>query len=191
MASTPLRWRTNLRANLVLWPDVGPNIDALVGADGHPYNEEELIKLFPASSKETAKVPTDARAVRNTFEALALAGLAFKDSSNPPKLQLTDLGAALFTFLGAGGHKRFANEGNRSLISDLLIRGLSIIVEYRAIWMLMRQTNDLLSNEELNRAMARIKYLEDVPDVARLVNEARRLKDVTRQSVPASTKTKK
>src|SRR5882762_8142202 len=100
MASTPLRWRTNLRANLVLWPDVAANIAALVAADGQPYSEDEFIKSFPAASKDTTKAPTDARAVRNTFEALALAGLAFKDSSDPPLFRLTDLGASLFSFLG-------------------------------------------------------------------------------------------
>src|SRR5712671_6549847 len=112
MASTPLRWRTNLRANLVLWPEVAPNIAALINAAGQTYNEDELIKSFPGSSKETTKAPTDTRAVRNTFEALALAGLAFKDSTDPPKFQLTDLGASLFTFLGIGS-QRFANEANR------------------------------------------------------------------------------
>jgi hypothetical protein len=173
MASTPLEWRTNLRANLVLWPDVSPNITALVAFDSQPYNEDEFIKSFPAASKDTTKAPTDTRAVRNTFEALALSGLAFKDSADPPKFRLTDLGASLFSFLGIGSEKRFANENNRPVISDVLIRGLSIIVEYKAIWTLMRHTDDLLSNEELNRAMAQMRYLEDVPRVAKKVLDAR------------------
>ena len=164
----------------MLWPDVAPNIIALVAVDARPYNEDEFIKSFPAASKDTTKAPTDTRAVRNTFEALALAGLAFKDSADPPLFRLTDLGSSLFSFLGVGRPKKFANENNRPVVSDILIRGLSIIVEYKAIWMLMRRTNDLLSNEELNRAMARIHYLEDVPQVAKMVLDARLAGDPTK-----------
>lgn len=170
MASIPLKWDSNLRANLVLWPKIAPNIAALANADGQPYVEEDLLKSFPS---ESSKAPKDARAVRNTFEAMALAGLAYKDSSGMPVLRLSDLGTAVFTFFGVVGGKSFANDRNRRVLADVMIAGLSIVVEYRAIWMLLRRTNGLLSNEELNRAMRRIQYLEDVDRAARLVLESR------------------
>jgi hypothetical protein len=177
MASIPLKWDTNLRANLVLWPKVVANIGALAQADGQPYVEEDLLKQFTSLAPAATKAPTDSRAVRNTFEALALAGLAYKDASGPPTFRLSDLGASVFTFLGVIGDKTFANGRNRRVLADAMIAGLSIVVEYRAIWMLFRKTNGLLSNEELNRAMGRIQYLEDIPLVADRVLEARQKKD--------------
>src|SRR5579863_124779 len=179
MASIPLQWDSNLRANLALWPKVLPNIAALVKCDGQPYVEEEFMKTFPSTSSEGSKAPKDSRAVRNTFEALALSGLAYKDSATPPILHLSDLEISVFTFLGVLGEKSFANERNRRVLADALIAGLSIVVEYRAIWMLLRRTNGLLTNEELNRAMRRIQYLEDVEEAGQAVLAARGKKDPT------------
>lgn len=177
MASIPLKWDSNLRANLALWPKVLPNIAALVQCDGQPYVEEELMKTFPTTQSEGTKSPKDSRAVRNTFEALALAGLAYKDTASPPILHLSDMGMSVFTFLGVIGDKSFANERNRRVLADAIIAGLSIVVEYRAIWMLLRRTNGLLTNEELNRAMKRIQYLEDVEETGQVVLAARSKND--------------
>lgn len=179
MASIPLKWDSNLRANLALWPKVLPNIAALAKCDGQPYVEEELMKTFPSTSSEGSKSPKDSRAVRNTYEALALAGLAYKDNATPPILRLSDLGISVFTFLGVLGNKSFANEKNRRVLADAIIAGLSVVVEYRAIWMLLRRTNGLLANEELNRAMNRIQYLEDVEEAGRAVLAARSQNDLT------------
>lgn len=171
MPNFPLEWRTNLRTNLVLWPDVAPNIAALAAQDGALYDETQLLSHFPQPS-------SDGRAVRNTFEVLALSGLLVRDGS-PARLRLTEFGRAAFTFLGVIGQQRYLNAQNRHLLADLFIRALSTVVEYRAIWSLMRRTGDILSNEELNRAMTQIAYLDDVPSVAERVVEARRLGDVT------------
>jgi len=179
MASIPLKWDSNLRANLALWPKVLPNIVALAKCDGEPYVEEELMKTFPTTASDGSKSPKDSRAVRNTFEALALAGLAYKDSTSVPVLRLSDLGVAVFTFLGVLGNRSFANERNRRVLADAIIAGLSIVVEYRAVWMLLRRTNGLLANEELNRAMGRIQYLEDVEEAGQAVLAARSKNDVT------------
>lgn len=179
MASIPLVWDTNLRANLVLWPTVGANIGALAGCDGSPYDEDELLKRFSAPNGESTKAPKDTRAVRNTFEAMALSGLAYKEEGTPPVFRLSDLGISVFTFLGVIGPKRFANISNRRVLAEAMIAGLSVVAEYRAVWLLMRRTNGLLSNEELNRAMGQIKYLQDVANAAELVLQARRAGDPT------------
>ena len=171
MPNYPLAWRTNLRANLVLWPDLAANIAALASRDGDIYDEAQLLAAFPTNL-------TNTRAVRNTFEVLALAGLAVKDG-NPGRFELTSFGRCVFTFLGVGGGPRFINTQNRHLLAELFIRALSTVVEYRAIWGLMRRTGDLLSNEELNRAMGQIDYLDDVPVVAQKIVEARERGDVT------------
>src|SRR5580704_17751264 len=82
MASIPLKWDSNLRANLGLWQKVLSNIAALVKCDGQPYVEEELMKTVPTTQSEqeplaenttptqkgkkgATKFPTDTRAVRN------------------------------------------------------------------------------------------------------------------------------
>ena len=194
MASIPLKWDSNFRANLALWPKVLSNIAALVKCDGQPYVEEELLKTFPAAQSEqdapaektasmkkgkngATKFPKDSRAVRNAYEALALTGLAYKETASPPILRLSDLGISVFTFLGVIGDKSFANEKNRRVLADVMISGLSIVVEYRAIWMLLRSTNGLLTNDELNRAMQRIQYLEDVEETGQVVLAARSKND--------------
>lgn len=171
MPNFPVEWRTNLRTNLVLWPDVAPNIAALAAQDGAAYDETQLLAAFPQAG-------TDGRAVRNTFEVLAVAGLAVRDGA-PAVFRLTSFGRTVFSFLGVTGATRFLNAQNRHLLAELFIRALSSVVEYRAIWSLMRRTGDILSNEELNRAMAQIKYLDDVPLAADRVMDARRRNDVT------------
>jgi hypothetical protein len=178
MRNFPLTWRTNLRANLVLWPTVAPNIAALAKQDGRIYDEAAFLASFPRSDGE--KAPTDARAVRNTIEVLALAGLAFRDQSNPPHFRLTALGRSLFSFLGVTSGTRFATEANRALLADLLIRALAVVAEYRAIWMLMSGTAGVLSNEELNRAIGRIRFLDDIDSTVKSILEARSDGDVAR-----------
>lgn len=175
--SVQVSWRTNLRTNLVLWPDVSGNIAALAQCEGEVYDESALLSRFPAGEGE--KSPTDARAVRNTFEVMALAGLAYRTEDDPPRLRLTELGRSLFSFLGVVGGTRFANEANRAIVADALIRAGSVVIEQRAIWMLMRRTEGLLTNEELNRAMARVHSLADVTEAAKVVREARRKSDPT------------
>src|ERR1041385_4845447 len=159
MALIPLAWRTNLRTNLVLWPEVAPNIASLASRDGSTYNETDLLKHFPSEGGK--KAPTDARAVRNTAEVLALAGLSYVEAGEPPHFRLTDLGRATFSVLGVIGGKKPGKAENRRVLAASLIRALSSVAEYRAIWQLMRLTGDRLTNEELNRAIARMRYVED------------------------------
>lgn len=134
-----------------------------------PYDEDTFVKSIPASGTE--KAADDGRSARNTIEVISLAGLAFVDEGKV--FNLTNLGLCLFSFLGTFGEKRYANERNRALLSEVLIRGLSVVIEYRAIWALMRATGNKLSNEELNRAMAFIKYWEDIPRCAEMILKAR------------------
>ena len=153
MSGRQLIWRTNLRANLVLWPEVAPNIAALARSDGEPYDEEALLDKI--SSLADGKEATDTRSVRNTFEIMALSGLAVREG-NPPQLKLTGHGSSLFSFLLPGKAGKYAVEGNRRLAAEYVIRALSVVLEYRAIWGLWRQCGNVLTNEELNRGMARL-----------------------------------
>jgi hypothetical protein len=118
------------------------------------------------------------RAVRQTAEILALSGLAYKDGA-PAHFHLTNLGRCLFSFLGLIGPVKFANDQNRYLLAEALIRALGVVLEYRAIWELMLSTRNMLTNEELNRAMARLKYLADIPATAQSILAAREAGDVT------------
>lgn len=159
MSSIPLAWRTNLRANLDLWPTTSENITTVCGFNGQLYDE-------------TAILAENARAVRQTVEILALAGLGYKEG-DPAHFRLTNLGQCLFSFLGIVGGTRFANDQNRYLLAEVFVRSLSVVLEYRAIWDLMLKTGNVLTNEELNRAMNRIKYLADVNDTAEAILQAR------------------
>lgn len=172
-----LQWDTNLRTNLRLWPVPLPNVVALASRDGAPYNEEDLLTSFPFHPDR--KAPTDTRAVRNTFEVLAYAGMAYRSGETPERFRLTSLGLAALSFVGAVGGDTFAREANRRLLARFLIRGLSLVVENRAIWGLMLGAGGVLSNEELNRCMARVRHLEDVPAAAEAVLAARRDSDPT------------
>ncbi|WP_411340690.1 hypothetical protein V6U71_01625 [Sphingopyxis sp. J-6] len=176
MSGRQLVWRTNLRANLILWPEVAPNIAALAQSDGEPYDEEALLDKI--SSFGGGKEASDTRSVRNTFEIMALSGLAMREGS-PPRLRLTGHGSSLFSFLLPGEAGRFAVEGNRRLAAEYVIRALSVVLEYRAIWALWRQCGNVLTNEELNRGMARLDVVASVPEAASSIRKARAMNDPT------------
>ena len=176
MSGRQLIWRTNLRANLVLWPEVAPNIAALARSDGEPYDEEALLDKI--SSLADGKEATDTRSVRNTFEIMALSGLAVREG-NPPQLKLTGHGSSLFSFLLPGKAGKYAVEGNRRLAAENVIRALSVVLEYRAIWGLWRQCGNVLTNEELNRGMARLDVVASTSEVASLIRKARATNDPT------------
>lgn len=176
MHDFPINWDINFRANLRLWPEPVPNIVSLIELQGQVYDESAFIAHFPSGT--SGRAPTDTRAVRNTFEALSLAGLAMR-SETTNEFLLTDLGRCLFSFLGHRNGERFANESNLELIGKPIIRGLSIVNEARAIWHLFRGTANVLTNEELNRAMAAIHTLADVPTVAGRIMQARQDNDPT------------
>jgi hypothetical protein len=159
-----MAWDLNLRANLRLWPKPSPNVAALVSFEGQPYDDEAIVMEGAASNP---------RAVRQTFEVLAQCGLAYRDRTSGDVLRLSPLGRNALSFLGIPEGRRFANEKNLRLVAGPLIRALAGIVECRAIWMLMRACEDKLSNEELNRAIARIATIVDVPETARDVMQAR------------------
>lgn len=166
-----LEWRTNLRGNLDLWPSISTNIQAMMGRDGQEYDEAAMLAAIPKSAD--GKSPEDTRTVRNTFEILALSGLAHKTADAAPLFRLTNLGRSTATFLGALGEKRFANEANRHLVASQLIRGLAVVAEIRAIWTLMRKTGNQLTNEELNRVMPHLKMFESIGPVAESVLNSR------------------
>lgn len=174
MSGRRLVWRTNLRANLVLWPDVAPNIAVLASSDGEPYDEDALLAKVPATG--AGKEATDTRAIRNTFEVMALSGLVFR-AGEPSILTLTDYGSGLLSFLLPNGSGRFCTDGNRRLAAEYVIRALSVILEYRTIWALWRQCGNVLTNEELNRAMARLDVFGSVREVADAIREARTAND--------------
>jgi hypothetical protein len=178
MLETPLAWRTNVRTNLLLWPEVGENIRNLVLEDGQPYDEGAL--LHALRRRAHGRLPDDRRAVRNTFEILALAGLAYRTGSVRPRFSLTALGRCTFSFLGVGRSRTVANPNNMHLLGRYLVRGLATVAECRAIWMLMRATGDVLTNEELNRAIQRMDTLLDVPETATAVLQARAANDPTK-----------
>lgn len=165
-------WDLNLRAILRLWPEPSPNVAALAAFDGQPYDEETILAAFPASA-------ANPRAVRQTFEALAQSALMYRDRSVGDQLRISPLGGNVLSFLGIVGERRFANAANLELVARPLIRALAAIVECRAIWMLMRACSDMLSNEELNRAIARIPTLAEVPAAAAAINKARLSGDPT------------
>lgn len=169
-----LQWDINLRTNLRIWPTVAPNIACLAKEHDNAYDETDFVSRFPSNS---GKSPTDTRAVRNTFEALAQCGLAYR--SNSDRFLLTTLGECVLSFVGVSGSHSFANNGNIRLVGQLLIRGLSVVLEFRAIWLLFRLSDNCLSNEELNRAMGRIQTLEDVVSAAGDVLRSRDLADPT------------
>lgn len=176
MSGRQLVWRTNLRANLVLWPTVAPNIAALAQSAGTLYNESSLLEKLPIGF--VSKVPNDSRAVRNTFEVMALSGLAYREG-NPQVLQITDFGRTLFSFLLRADGEQIAFEENRRLAAEYTIRALSVILEYRTLWSLWRKCGNILTNEELNRAMARLAVPTDVDETSEAVLVARQKSDPT------------
>ena len=85
----------------------------------------------------------------------------------------------MFSFLGDGKSEGFANENSRRLPAIALIRALSAVIEYRAIWEVLLRVRSGLTNEELNRALARIGTLDDAPGAADAILKAREANDVT------------
>lgn len=167
----PTQWDINLRANLRLWPEPLPNLRALARAVGGPWDEEQIaLNYFAAAEGEDRR-----RAVRQTFEAMAYEGLVYR--SDEDVLHTTVLGEFVLTFLGLLGPRKFVNGSNRVIVAGPLIRGLAIITEVRVIWTLMRGLDNSLSNEELNRAMARIDTTADVPAVVKDIRAARAAED--------------
>lgn len=177
MAGRPLEWRTNLRANLVLWPEVTPNIAALARSSGTRYDEEEILRQIPLGGTE--KKPTDTRAVRNSFEVMALSGLMVR-RGRPQSIFLTPLGESLFSFILTTAERRFINESNRKLAAEYLIRALSAVPEYRTLWALWRLCGNVLSNEELNRAIARLRFESEAEEAAAAILHSRNSGDPTR-----------
>lgn len=170
MTGLPLNWRSNLRGNLILWPQVAENVRALAEADGEIYDEDALAHNMPGGAGAD-------RAVRNTFEIMAMSGLAYK-AGDPVRLRLTDLGAEIFRFL-LPQDKTIANANNLPIASEFLIRALSKIVEYRTIWQLMIGCEGWLTNEELNRSMSVLGSTDDLEKVVGLVLASRDIGDPT------------
>jgi hypothetical protein len=154
------QWDINLRANLRLWPAPAPNIERLAGCFGQKFDEDAFLDALKRG--DASKAPGDTRAVRNTFEALAYAGLAYRTGAAEDTLVPSPLGMSVLSFLLASDGRSFANEANRHLLAPTLVRALSLVVEIRAIWMLFRAGGNVLTNEELNRLMARVERLSDV-----------------------------
>jgi hypothetical protein len=118
------------------------------------------------------------RAVRQTFEAMAYQGLVYR--SKQGNLVTTRLGHYLLSFLGLlKGEKGWANTNNIRIASGPSILGLSVLVEVRVVWSLMRGLGNRLSNEELNRAMLRIGHIGDIPDTIKAIQDARAKDDPT------------
>lgn len=165
-------WDINLRANLRLWPEPLANIQSLAGAIGSPWDEIRIAQeYFHAREGRDRR-----RAVRQTYEAMAYEGLVYRTSRGT--LDATRLGAFVLTFLGLQGGRKYITETNRSVVSGPMIYGLSIITEVRVIWSLMRSLDNRLTNEELNRAMARIDTTNEVTSVAAAIRNSRQLQDV-------------
>jgi hypothetical protein len=154
-------WDVNFRGNLRLWPDPTDTLAAIAQLDGQVYDEQAFLAALPPGTE--GKTPTDTKRIRDPVEAMAYAGLALKEGE-PKVFRLTRLGRFVFTFLGVGAARRYANDRNRILLAGPLIRGLAIVVEYRIVWELMRRTDNMLTNRELNAAMATIRMPEDIDE---------------------------
>ena len=159
---------TKKRVNLRLWPEATHNIAHLAACNGDAYNETLL----------AARIGGDDRAVRQTLEAMAYVGLACREGT-PPRFRLSSLGEGAMSFLGNTGGPRLLNESNVDILSSYMAQGLAVIGEYRAIWCLMRATENRLSNEELNRAVPLLSTLDDVEPVAEKILRARLSNDPT------------
>lgn len=171
-------WDINLRANLRLWPAPLWNIERLADCFGETYDEAAFLDAM--KRKDATKAPGDTRSVRNTYEALAQGGLAYRSGGSDDKLLPTSLGMSTLSFVcGRPGYTPFANDANRHLLAPALVRALSLVVENRVVWALMRACGNVLSNEELNRAMGRVARLSDVADASDAIGEARVAGDVS------------
>ncbi len=158
-------WDINLRANLRLWPDPSPNIRALSSCLGETYDETAFLNRFGGT--------TDTRAVRQTFEVMAYAGLVYRSADGNDRLLPTRLGECCLSFLGLLGSRRWANPNNRTLLVPFLVRALSLNQEIWAVWKLMRLCDDRLTNE-----VGRIRTIDDVDPTAAAILTARTVGDV-------------
>lgn len=171
MLSEPVRWDLDLRVNPRLWPSPTSHVQGLLHCVGDIWDDNTMAgKLFAHSGSG------DARAVRQTFEALAHLGLTYR-TRDEDRLALTDLGLLLFTFLGSVGPRTFANSANVMVAGRYLLDAIGTILEVRVIWTLMRLCDDHLTNEELNRAMGRIGVADDIRGAAESVMYARQSRD--------------
>lgn len=160
-------WDINLRANLRLWPEPLPHVKALAAAIGSDWDEAGIAAAhFGAQPGDDRR-----RAVRQTYEAMAYEGLVHRTDHGT--LEATRLGQFVLTFLGLCGDRTFITSANRSIVAGPMIYGLSIITEVRVIWNLMRLLDNRMTNEELNRAMARIASTADVASTAAAIRAAR------------------
>jgi len=170
-------WDINLRANLRLWPAPAWNIARLAACFGETYDESAFLEAM--KREDATKAPGDTRSVRNTYEALAQGGLVYRSGGTDDALRPTSLGMSVLSFvIGTPSHS-FANEANRHLLAPALVRALSLVVENRVVWGLMRCCDNILTNEELNRAMARVARLSDVGSAAEAISQARAAGDVS------------
>jgi hypothetical protein len=212
--SAGFQWDTNLRANLRLWPTPSSNVAAIASQVGQPYDEAAFARLLTARSGARARSDSQAadeyedgaeadtedetgvepattvntRAVRQTFEVMAYAGLVYRDAT---RLLATNLGWTVFAFLGlvpspsSRENERpasvsFACEGNRSLMAPFIIAALSLSTEICAVWSLMLASGAALSNEELNRSMIALNDQDMTLDsVAVRIRDARANSDPT------------
>lgn len=161
-------WRKNFRANLRLWPKPTPNLRDIAELDGQTYDEALFVEHLSGGTAK--KHPTSTRAVRQTVEALALAGLGYRDDTGD-RFRLTQLGKAVFSELAK-------SSPDRLLLARMVANALVEVAEYRAILSLMIKTGNHLSNEELNRAMPHIRFLNEVDAAAKLILKARDKQDV-------------
>lgn len=161
-------WGLNVRANLTLWPTPVPHIVSLFSCVGSQWDEAAFAGILGA----------DERAVRQTFEVLARTGLAYRDP-NTDVLTLTRMGDQVGRFLGFSGPTTFANVANLRLIARGVCRALGQVVEYQAIWRVMRACDDRLTNEELNRVIARLNTSADIGPAAAAVLSSRATADPT------------
>jgi len=148
----------------------GEQPDAADGEVEQPVEDDEL--EAPGASKR----PNTARSLRNFFEPLAYAGLAYRDDADI--LRLSPLGECVLPFFGAPAEYAVANENNLDLVGRLLIKAASLIVECRAIWQMLLAADGYLTNDELNRAMGITTKLSDASVAGQLVVEARKSGDL-------------
>ncbi len=166
----PVEWDTNLRDVPRLWPDVSPAVRSLARLRDRQYHERKFMQDWEGRA-------TDERAVRRAVEVSGYLGLFFRDEEDV--FRLTDLAENVLEFLGVVGGRQYANENNIGLVGDLIARGVAGYACVQAIWLLMRHCGNRLTNEELNRCTARVRYLGDVSDAAAAVAAAREANDPT------------
>lgn len=177
MLNTSIKWRLNLRTNLLLWPTVSDHIRNLSLQDGARYEEDTLLEAL--KRRVGGRDVTDPRAVRNTFEILALSGLAYRTRGTDSKFLLTSLGRSALRFLGLGYRRTLATSANIHLLGRQFIRAFASVTETRAIWMLMRTAQNSLTNEELNRSIARMATIADADAAGEAVLRSREAQDPT------------